>query len=272
MLPEIAHLSYSSISTYQLCPKSWYFRYIEKPPVAASPTLLFGSAFHDTIQAAIKARAAGDLFHVADYWPDAWAQRVRDTEGRDQEIAWNGADFDGLLRDGFDMLACDGTEAFLSGFTPMLNSDGQPVIEQEIWLSIPGLPKRIKGFIDARSADGTCYDFKTSSRAWTQQKANEEAQPSFYVAALSQSGEMPFAAGQPRVFRHVVWQKPSGRARKVQVQVIESARTGRDVFALFRNVAEVWKGIEAESFPCSTGTWKCNPKYCDYFGRCQGKV
>jgi hypothetical protein len=272
MLPEIAHLSYSSISTYQLCPRSWAFRYIEKPPVAASPTLLFGTSFHGTIQAAIKARAAGTPLNVADYWPEEWDNKVRETEHSDQEIAWNGADFAGLLRDGLDMLADPGVEAFLSGFAPLRDHDGQPVIEQEIWLSIPGLPKRIKGYIDARDSSGTPYDLKTSSRAWTQQKADEETQPAFYIAALSQSGEMPFVAGQPQKFRHVVFQKPSGRGRKVGVQVIESTRTARDVFALFRNVLEVWKGIEAESFPCATSSWKCKPAWCEFFGRCQGEV
>ena len=50
-LPE--HLSYSSISTYLMCPKSWEYRYLIKPDAPTSANLIFGSAFHNAIEHAL---------------------------------------------------------------------------------------------------------------------------------------------------------------------------------------------------------------------------
>ena len=44
------HLSYSSISTWLMCPRSWKYRYLDRVPVPTSPALMFGSAFHNTVE------------------------------------------------------------------------------------------------------------------------------------------------------------------------------------------------------------------------------
>ena len=50
-LPVIAHLSYSSVTTYQRCPLQWHFRYVEKiPEEVIGSALVFGSAVHSGIE------------------------------------------------------------------------------------------------------------------------------------------------------------------------------------------------------------------------------
>ena len=39
-----------------------------------------------------------------------------------------------------------------------------------------------------------------------------------------------------------------------------------------RQIQKVWKGIEAGVFPENPSTWKCNPRYCEYWPICRGKL
>lgn len=50
MTPELDHLSYSSISMYLTCARSWRFKYLEQAPTIASPELVFGSAIHSAVE------------------------------------------------------------------------------------------------------------------------------------------------------------------------------------------------------------------------------
>ncbi len=265
---DLDHLSYSSISTYQLCPRSWRFRYLEKPDVPASPNLLFGSAFHDAAESIIETRAtSGAPLDVPSLWEHTWqfALEKAEAEGR---VAWDSTSPETLAQDGLTMLTSPDAERFFAEFKPLLDHDGKPVIEKRIELGVPGLDIPIIGYIDAIDEAGIPHDFKTSARAWTQQKAEEEAQPTFYLASLNQTG---FPLNQSLLFRHVVFTKPS-RTGKVQVQTLTTTRTFRDLFRLFGTILDVWKGIVAESFPCNTGSWLCSAKWCSYWHLCVGKV
>ena len=42
-------LSYSSLSTYELCPAKYRFQYEERLPTASSPALSFGDSLHRTL-------------------------------------------------------------------------------------------------------------------------------------------------------------------------------------------------------------------------------
>src|SRR6266542_6621774 len=43
-------LSYSSISTYELCPLQYKFRYIDKRPERRTPALGFGESLHEALR------------------------------------------------------------------------------------------------------------------------------------------------------------------------------------------------------------------------------
>ena len=112
-------------------------------------------------------------------------------------------------------------------------------------------------------ADGVPCDFKTAARAWTQEQADKELQVLFYLAALNQAG---YELNPDMKFRHYVFTK----TKTPQAQVIESSRKVADLFWLFQIVSEVWRGIESETFPPNTSTWKCSPKWCEYYQLCRG--
>lgn len=260
---ELHHLSHSSLSAYAVCPRSWRWRYIDRPTVAKSANLIFGSAFHTAIETLIREFCRQPV-NIGEVWESLWLSAVRDA-GQNGGIAWDGATEESLGSDGLAMLTSPEAEQFFLSFRPLIEN-GQPVIEKRIELSIPGLPLPVIGYVDAFDSQGIPHDFKTAGRAWTQQKADEEIQPTVYLAALNQSG---FPLNKGLLFRHVVFTKPS-KSGKVSVQTFTTAKSVGDLFRLFANVLDVWRGIQAESYPCNTQSWKCSPRWCEYFALCQG--
>ena len=74
MAHELRHLSYSSVNAYHLCPRSWKLRYIDKVRAPASSALVFGGAFHEAVEARIKAHIADPAraASMAEAWPKIW--------------------------------------------------------------------------------------------------------------------------------------------------------------------------------------------------------
>lgn len=254
---ELSHLSYSSISLYQACPRAWRYRYVDKVKTPTAPALVFGSAFHATIENVLRANVAGETVDSTAIWMAEW-QRVQE-----QEIAWNGDLPEALAAEGARMIASPTSRDLLASLAPLIE-DGAPVIEKRIELRVPGVPVPVLGFIDLITAEGVPCDFKTSARAWAADKAAKEEQPTYYLAALNQLG---FTLNPERKFSHLVWTK----GRNPKAEVFTTTRSVADMFRLFANVKTIWDSIQAELFPTNTTTWKCG-KYCDYYAGCQGKA
>jgi len=257
MPPELEHLSYSSVSAYLTCPRSWRFKYVDKVKTPTAPALAFGSAFHGAVEDLIMARHRGDMMKPAEVWAARWALAT------EQDIAWNGDLPEEHSNVGMKMLSHPATATVLDQFRPLVE-DGEPVVERRVELHIPDVPVPVLGFIDLICADGVPADMKTAARAWTQEQAEKEMQPTYYLAALNQVG---YTLNPERKFRHFVWTK----TKVPQVQIIESKRTTEDLLWLMALVRDVWHGIEREVYPANPGSWKCSERWCDYWGLCRGK-
>ena len=250
----IDHLSYSSISTYLLCPRSWRYRYIDKVEAPVSPALVFGSAFHDALETYIKNRETP----LAHHWTHAWSSQLEQRE----TISWDKEPY--TYEDlGTAMFSNADTVSVIDAIQPLRVND-YPVIEERVELKVPGVPVPVIGFVDIIEEDGVPGDFKTSARSWTQKRANDELQPTFYLAALNQLG---FELNPDLMFRYYVFVK---NAKKPQLQIWETQRTAADMFWMFGTVREVWQGIERHVFPPNPTTWKCSPKWCEYWDGCRG--
>lgn len=258
MPPELEHLSYSSISLYWLCARAWEFKYVKKVPTPTAPALAFGSAFHGSIEAVIKAKSAGEMPDLAALWSEEWAKATQ------QEISWESELPEEHSNLGLRMLTHKDTVSLLSAIEPMLNEDGSPVIEHRVELRVPEVPIPIVGYIDVMLANGSPADFKTAARMWTQEKAEEEMQPGFYLAALNQAG---YTQNPEKAFTHFVFTK----TRTPQAAAFRTIHTGAELLWLFGLIKAVWKGISAGIFPPNPGSWKCTPKYCDYWAQCRGR-
>lgn len=254
-LTEIEHLSYSSISAYLYCPRSWKFKYLENIPTVGSPALVFGSAMHGAIESYITSDRKKT---PVDHWQAAWNKA---TEG--QQINWGDTTRESICNDGIRILSNDQVIYGLNTVLPGKNEQGGNLVEQKVELHVPDVPIPIIGYIDVQTGDGTPGDFKTSSRSWTQDQAQKETQSLFYLAALNQAG---FHEHSWR-FRHYVLVK----TKTPQFQVFEHTHQPGELFWLFGMIKSVWKGLKAGVFPENPTGWKCCPEYCDFWSLCRGK-
>jgi len=252
-MPDLDHLSYSSISSYLLCGESWRRRYVAKEPAPTSDALVLGSAFHNAVEAYIK--GAPDL-QVA--FEQAWSRQLE----RDQNIAWETGTPEPTRADGLRMVTAKPVREMLDQTRANFDPE-HGLTERRVELRVPGVPIPIIGYIDIITKDGVPGDFKTASRMWEAGKAAEELQPLFYLAALNQEGiQVP-----GWMFRHYVVSKGKFPSAKV----FEVQRKPAEVFGLFEIIQRAWAGIERGVYLMQTDGWKCSPKYCEYWPGCRAK-
>jgi len=256
----IDHLSYSSISTYLMCPRSWRFRYLDKVEAPTSPALIFGSAFHEAIEGHIADRHTAPGISLIDRWETAWSTQL---ESKGNNVAWGKDSTESLHDLGHAMLSDPGVQGVIEAIRPVMHK-GQALIEEKVELRVPGVPMPVIGYVDVIEEGGVPADFKTSARSWSQNRAHEELQATFYLAALNQ---MQTPLNLDMRFRYYVFVK---NARRPQVEIRDTQRTAADLFWLFGLIRDVWGSIEAGAFPPNPNTWKCSPKWCEYWEVCRG--
>ena len=252
MALEIKHLSYSSISSYLMCGAAWKFRYIDKIQTPSSPALVFGSAFHNTIERWL----GGEVQSLTEAWSEEWQKQT------EQAVDWGTDTPEEHFNKGIDMLT--NADILNEMQKTFFTQEGMPVIETKIELSVPGVPLPLIGYIDIITSDRVPGDFKTSSRSWTIDQALGETQPLFYLAAMNLMG---YPVPDWR-FRHYVFIK----TKTPKFQVFEHVHNPGEIMWLFGMIQKVWKGIDCGVFPENPGTWKCTPKWCEYWHMCRGKL
>jgi len=256
----IPHISYSSLSSFLTCSESWRRKYVEKEPTRSTPALVFGSAFHDTMESYITSRhtPGANKTTLTATWAAKWAVAVES----DKDTEWGVDTPEDHYADGVRILTSPDVAKFADTITPLRDDSGL-FMERKITLQVPGVPVPVIGYIDIVTSDGVPGDFKTSSMAWSDEKARQEIQPLFYLAALNQAGyTVPKLA-----FRHYVITK----TKIPRLQIIENHHTWDEIFWLMTLVKSVWNGIEKEAFTLNPTSWLCTPKYCNFWSSCRGR-
>lgn len=252
-MSSLDHLSYSSISSYLLCGEAWRRRYVAKEPAPVSDNLVLGSAFHDGAQAYIKGASDLEAAYMA-----AWTKQLE----RGQEIAWESGTPEPTHDTGLRMVKAKPVRELLDQIRANFDPE-HGEIERRVELRVPGVPVPIIGYIDIITRDGVPGDFKTAGRMWSDEKAGDELQPLFYLAALNQEGVQVSSW----TFRHYVISK----GRYPEAKTFEVQRKPSEVFGLFEVIKAAWRGIESGMYLLNQGTWKCSSKYCEYWQNCRGR-
>ena len=147
----------------------------------STPALVFGSAFHATIENYIehkhKERTAPDIAALRD---SNWRSKVE----AEKNVDWGAEQPDDHHKDGLRIVTNKDVLALVDGIRPKVGDIGL-FMERKITSNVPGVPVPIIGYIDIMTADGVPGDFKTASMAWSDQKAKEELQPVFYLTIIS---------------------------------------------------------------------------------------
>lgn len=250
----LEHLSYSSISSYLLCGRSWRYKYIDKVPTLPTPNLILGSAFHDAVEELL---SSGEDKAPESEFENAFTAQL---EKNGDAINWQGETPESVKEDGLRLFK---SKAILDGIKTIKPKfdDAGAMLERKVTLSVPNVPVPVIGYIDIILDDSTPADFKTAARKWTDDQAQKSLQSLFYLAALHQAGE-----NINWKFEHIVFVK----TKEPQFQRIEHWHKPTELFFLFDIIESVWRGIEAGVFIPVTDGWKCSPQFCDFWDICKG--
>lgn len=258
------HLSFSSIRTYQACPRKFAFKYLEKVPAEFTPSYFaFGGAFHRAVERVHEAMLVGDPIphagELASAFDAAWGEllaggtKVRFAKDEDA----------GTVR----LLAARMLSAFRDHALASADSGSQIIaIEHAVRFRLladaPPIEMRLD-LLELRGADLIVSDWKTSRSRWSEAKI-AQGLPQLILYA---HGLMPLLRelGAKRVVPRFV---AVTKAKKPVVQVMQPTASQDDVARLKQTVSETWGAIQAGVFP-RRESWAC--AHCPYRGRCLGR-
>lgn len=250
-------LSYSQINTWDLCPRSYEYRYIKKIPIIKGGRMIAGSVYHRAVCYALGSKANGfDVSEeeIYDVITNAWDAEVGSSivkEGEDavleaKKIDW-GDDVPDKLKDRVIAL----TMLYLKDKLPLL----QPLrVEKKHSIEIsPELS--LMGYIDVEFSDGNIADHKFSKKRMNQNEVDNSMQASAYATIL----DRPLTCA----FHQALDQK------KLDIDIITTNRTIEDIEWYIKKVIQTSELIKTGIFPPNTTSWKCSPDYCDYYADCR---
>lgn len=231
-------LSYSSISTYELCPLQYRFKYLDGRPGRRTPALAFGESLHEALRSfhAQPVPVAPPLERLLGFLDEAWDQSAYASD--EEERAYRGH-----AREVLTAYHRDNAPSFR---VPV-------ALEQRFRIDVDGVA--VSGIIDRmdRHPDGSyeIVDYKTSRRLPPRKVVEADLQLSiYYLAAWEVWGILP-----QRLTLYFL----------LPAQPVTVTRTPADLEATRDRVAAVAGGIRAGAFDPRENRL-C--EWCDYQSRC----
>lgn len=251
---DLTRINFSSISTYQRCPRQYYFRYILEKKEPPSIVLTEGSAHHAALEYnnLHKRKRGFDLKAsvVTEKFMDELRIRVKEEDVRYEE-------------ESEDTLAERGGiwhKEYLTVLAPRIEPD---IVEEkfEKEATLPsGRKIIISGIIDLGYREKVS-DYKTTSPFGFNQKKrsiDSDLQLTFYAWASRRKSveNICFVKGNTPT-----------------VQPLVSARSEAQVSWALHIAEQFVNAVEKQAFPmCDPALWCCSEKYCGFWKHCRGKV
>jgi RecB family exonuclease len=250
-LPK-GYYSNSQYGCYKGCGWAYYLRYVKGIRKLSSPSSLRGKSVHAGVEVCLEARKVGQemplekgLARVADHFK-------REVKETDWTHAAEGETQDATLR------------LFKLFFTKALPNIHPVEIEKPFVVRMGSVT--VMGFIDmielARTQPSdpgvlTVTDWKTTEAKWSQSDVDRDTQLTLYTAVT----KIPNARIDCLVDTKTPAYHPIPTTRDAQAQKI-----------LMEDYEETVDFIARGIFPkAPIDSWKCTPKWCEFWGECRGK-
>ena len=239
------HVSWSQLSSFRGCPRKWWFSHVEGAQPAFIPAaLLFGSAFHDAVQAHYRGRLEANppsLDELQGIFDHAWDEQVVEA---DIPVKCGARDTEGSLKDrGHAML-----EAFVnSELADLAKPDDrcqllaiEESVTGELHPDMPSFVARID--VMWRDDDGLhLMDLKTARSPWSETQAKSAGQQLQLYARLASA-----IAGDEPVHLHfgVVTKAKTPTVQRLDLPA-EDSTTEPDDDPVVRVMLPVWHAMAA---------------------------
>lgn len=260
---NLTKMSYTVLSTYDPehsgCPRKFEYMFPLALPAPMPWSLFLGRCFHEGLAKAYEGRVKDPhgpvLVDEAEETYFEWmAGGVTDAFFRDrvnftEKIDWSGNDEIELTALGARML-----RKYLETVGKSVYPLGVELIQQKPFLTNEGDKMIFESHLDLVT-ELEIIDLKTSSRKWTQSRADKELQATCYL------WNRP---AEQRIFSYHVITK----ARNPQVQLLQTTRTDKELWTLeHETLPRVVSGIRRGDFQPHR-SWLC--PYCGYRDLCDG--
>lgn len=249
------YLSFSSISTYQVCPLKYYFRYVAGlPEPVISASLGFGKAIHRAVEFYFEQHLAGAELPTLDGLLEVYQAEWNKTPPL-QRILFGKEE----NQDSLSVLADRVLRAFL--VSDLAQPEGVIIgVEEELRGSVlsgcPELLARIDLMVET-DAELVITDFKTSRRAWSIDQVFDAApQLVLYGELVQKLSDKPVRL-QFGVFTKTKWPEVTVHPFKVDPHLVTRTK---------RTVERVWKAIQGQHFYPTPSPLNCPS--CPFRGPC----
>ena len=255
-----SYISWSQVSSYQLCPKAFEFKYVLRADPAFVPSsLIFGTAFHEAIAQASQADLEGVPRPSTEELASGVAQQLRASSVPLQLAK-------GESLESLDALASRMLTAYLG--SPESHVQGtsiciEDVVRGVVDPSVPVVEARVDHVYQRHDGSLVIRDVKTTRTKWSDDKVAESSpQLQLYAMLLDRELEGLGKVESLEVLSVTKAAKPVVRLHQVPVAK-DGCRNMVD------QLQQVWHGIESGVFPARPG-WPC--KACPFNDRCPAAI
>ena len=255
------HLSFSSVSCFLRCPRQFYYRYVEGSKVPPAGAMLRGRAFHESVEHNYNAKiATGADVPVED--ARGVAAAAFDRMADSSEAVWSDDEPRGKALDNAVACAVEHRTEIAPSVMPAL-------VEQKWSIDLWGDGYTLVGVWDVVDQQEVIGDSKSWSKPPSAADVDKDLQLTAYSTAYrALTGRHE---GGLRLDGVVLPRQGKTKLRPAEAKRFSTVRTEAEN-AWFKDlVANVAKGIRAESFPPNPTGWHCSRERCGWWSRCAGK-
>lgn len=240
-------ISNTQIAMFMRCPRQWEFRYVKGLKIPPKGIMVQGSAYHGALKENFTYKVRNgidlDVKSVLDAYDTTWRKSV-DEGKRLGELDWEGEDPGKIKDQGIKLV-----KIYHNIAAPSV----EPVSVEKEFVRNIGNDIQCNGYIDLNTTE-SIIDHKVKGRAFTQDEANRDPQPTMYC----------FLRGVSNFVYHTAIKK-----KVPEIQLVNVEKNEDDINWWIEAVKQMMMQIDAGIFPPNFNGWHCSEKGCGYWHLCQ---
>lgn len=246
------YYSATQLSMLQRCPRQYYYRYVLGIKSKPGAALSLGSGVHTSLEHNYTQKIESHNDRPLSEVQEVFAASL---ETRKDDTSWTDMKYEKALDIGTNLI-----REYQTYYAPQI----QPVaVEKEFLISLPGVSKPIKGFIDIIDDNGIIRDHKVVGRAKKKRDLETSLQLGIYSMAYKEdNGKLP-----NMVSFDCLVKTAKGKVEQVGMKPEEDR-----LMRTLRIIQDLDKQIQAMLFPANEEGWWCSKKWCGYYDRCQKEL
>ncbi len=252
--PEKRHLSFTQLNMFLRCPRQYEYRYIRGLKVPPSGAMVQSRVWHQTVERNYRQKIQSDHDLAVGEMQEFFAAQF-DATVTSEEIAFEPGEKPGRLKD-------QGT-AIVAAHHKTIAPEVRPLLVEERFTVDLGedFPFDLVGVWDLVERDGTIADNKAYGKTPRQEDLDKDLQFTAYALAFRATR----GAIEPGLRMDAVVKRANPRALQLHTR-----RTNEDCRWLLRLIEQVGTAIDSGIFFPNPNGWHCSPRFCGFYGRCQG--